>query len=422
MKHILVLLMGIVTTVAGLAQLPSNGSASIVGRVSDETETSYPTEVQVFQIVVRQGIGDVNLKCQTLTQSEGRFECPNLPEGRYLVQARPLLAPVAANTRESEAIPSSVFYPNVTDLDLATIVSLKNGEEKWTDFQLVKVPVVDIAGVLDNHPRGAVITLKSESSGRELDIGVHLRYDSTTGQFNAAHVPAGHYLLAAKCFIGSTEYKAVLPVVVGNSPLRDLRLTALSSAEVTGRLLNLPANYSIYQVRLVRVDGSSRNITTTVTNGAFHFQSVPPGEYILALPSNQSVYVDSLLVGGTSISGPKFSLGSGTVTVDAEFKGPALKIQGLVKQWENVALHAEVIALDEQTGQIYETVTDSERRFALTGLAPGAYRLYAWPGVDIVEYRNPNILKRYDQDSTSVSIEEGSVSSPVELDPISKGW
>jgi hypothetical protein len=157
-----------------------------------------------------------------------------------------------------------------------------------------------------------------------------------------------------------------------------------------------------------------------VEAGAFHFHPVPAGDYILALPSGTPVYVGVLDVGGKSIRGSRFTLvpDQPTVSITAQLQGPALAIQGTVDRWSGDAPKAEVLALNEDSGQIFEGLTDSNLRFSITGVPPGSYRLFAWPGVDSVEYRSLGLLKRYEQDSTQVSLENGAIAGQVELSPI----
>ena len=73
----------------------------------------------------------------------------------------------------------------------------------------------------------------------------------------------------------------------------------------------------------------------------------------------------------------------------------------------------------EDSGEIYRVTTDTQRNFSFAGVKPGTYRLFAWPGVDTVEYRNPLVLSKYNNDSTEVRVDQ-SVGSAIELSPIEK--
>jgi hypothetical protein len=79
-----------------------------------------------------------------------------------------------------------------------------------------------------------------------------------------------------------------------------------------------------------------------------------------------------------------------------------------------------VIAQSEDSGAIYKVTTDKHRNFSFAGVKPGEYRLFAWPGVDTIEYRNPLILRKYNNDSTEVRVDQGRIGSAIELSPIEK--
>jgi hypothetical protein len=44
----------------------------------------------------------------------------------------------------------------------------------------------------------------------------------------------------------------------------------------------------------------------------------------------------------------------------------------------------------------------------------------AWPGTDSVEYRNPLVLRKYNDDSSEVRVNQGEIGSAIELSPIEK--
>lgn len=409
-------------TMSGVAQTSTQGTAAISGTVLDASGAAYPTQVQVLGIGIHQGIGDLYPRCLTLTGKEGHFLCPNLPAGRYIIQAIPLLMPTQQGSTTNQALPASIFYPNVTDLDAASVILVHDGEEELANFQLQDVPVSDVSGLLVDHTPSAAIHLDAVGGGRSIDTRLRFHYDQNTGHFSTSRVAPGHYLLTADWFIDGAEHKAAYPFLVSDNAVRNVRLSSLSNTQIDGRLTSLPENDSITEVRLERVDATLRDITTPVQGGAFHFHPVPAGEYILALPPGSSSYIGSLTVGGTGIGGSRFTIGEDQpdLSITAQLQGPSFVLQGVVESWEGDFPKAEVIALNEDSSQIFEGVTDSNRRFSISGVPPGSYRLYAWPGVDSVEYRSLSLLKRYEQDSTEVSLANGGLTSNLELTPITK--
>jgi hypothetical protein len=255
-----------------------------------------------------------------------------------------------------------------------------------------------------------------------LDAGINPQYDSNTGRFVISNVPAGHYQLIADLFINHKLRRATLPFMVNATPVDNLVLSAIPNVEIRGQLPTLPSGVTISQLLLLSADGSIRDRNTSVKDGAFDFRSVPPGEYILSLPLGQQVYVDSVSVGGRSGGSSRFTIAPGqdTVNLELEVKGPGIPIRGSVKEWEGSAVSAEVIAQSEDSGEFYKVTTDKQRNFLFAGVKPGEYRLFAWPGVDTIEYRNPLVLRKYNNDSTEVRVDQDDIGSAIELSPIEK--
>jgi Polysaccharide lyase family 4, domain II len=214
----------------------------------------------------------------------------------------------------------------------------------------------------------------------------------------------------------------MLPLVVGATPIDNLVLSAIPNVEIKGQIPTLPSGIAISQLLLLSADGSIHDSNTSVKDGAFDFRSVPPGEYILSLPLGQQVYVDSVSVGGKSSGSSRFTIAPGqdTVNLELEVKKSRAQIRGSVKEWQSAAASAEVIAQSEDSGDIYKVTTDKQKNFSFAGVKPGEYRLFAWPGVDTIEYRNPLVLKKYNNDSTEVRVDQDDIGSVIELSPIEK--
>ena len=54
-----------------------------------------------------------------------------------------------------------------------------------------------------------------------------------------------------------------------------------------------------------------------------------------------------------------------------------------------------------------KTVSDQTGRFSLRALRPGDYTLFAWENVEGEEYFNPEFLKSYEGQGSSLHVSEG---------------
>ncbi len=67
------------------------------------------------------------------------------------------------------------------------------------------------------------------------------------------------------------------------------------------------------------------------------------------------------------------------------------------------------------SGEIRTALADSNRQFSFAGLSPGQYRLLAWSKLEDVPYRRPRFLDRYAKGSTTVSLDEDSHATLVDV-------
>jgi hypothetical protein len=94
-------------------------------------------------------------------------------------------------------------------------------------------------------------------------------------------------------------------------------------------------------------------------------------------------------------------------------------VEGVVMGDDKPAAGSFVAMLADpiRPGQPYlnkSATTDQDGHFTLTGVAPGAYRLYAWEESQSEVLREPGLAKPFEQKSVSVKVEE-SGSQQVEL-------
>ena len=430
---------------------------SISGTVLDISGNPYPAQVRVFRKTIREGFASWDSMCGTNTGEQGGFECPNLAEGKYIVQVLPLRTPKKQIGKTKEIIakttPASVFYPGVTDLQQAITISLRSKETGWADVRVTDAPAVEVTGTLFVAARNVYARLKAEAAdGLTLDTGIKPRYDSSTGRVVVPDVPPGHYQLvvnwlgkglerpaasssesnsalenssgeqAASELRNAVFRSATLRFVVDGSPTNPLLVEAAPLIDISGQIPDLPDGVTVSGMRLMSTDGVTRDRGAIMKNGSFIFRSIPEGEYNLSLLPSQSIYVDSVSTGGKSVGNSRFSVAAGQdmVHLDLDVKGPGVSIQGSVKEWGGQAGSADVVAQFEDTGELYKVKTDKERKFSFAGLKPGDYRFFAWPGSDTVEYRNPLVLQKYYNDCTEISVGQDSIGNAIELSPIEK--
>jgi hypothetical protein len=159
-KNVCILSISLILAVTAEAQNMHEEQASMSGRVLKVSGSPYPAKVRVFQIFIRNGFTAMRPSCVTDTDLQGKFECSALPNGKFIVQVLPSRQSKSQTQKtpdsEGEAIPASIFYPGVTDLEDAMPISLHANEAGWADIRVVSAPTVEVTGELKDlyrlHP------------------------------------------------------------------------------------------------------------------------------------------------------------------------------------------------------------------------------------------------------------------------------
>jgi hypothetical protein len=88
-------------------------------------------------------------------------------------------------------------------------------------------------------------------------------------------------------------------------------------------------------------------------------------------------------------------------------------VQGAVRDAKGAPVFAATVAVvpDEPyraTGLLYRSViTDPNGKFEIHGIAPGSYKLFAWPELEGAAYRNAEFMKEYEDRGKPVKVEKG---------------
>jgi hypothetical protein len=54
------------------------------------------------------------------------------------------------------------------------------------------------------------------------------------------------------------------------------------------------------------------------------------------------------------------------------------------------------------------TVANASGQFTIQGVAPGAYKVFAWEAIEQFSYFDPDVLRQYEQNGKAITIEDSS--------------
>ena len=291
MRKLLILATTLSSACSGLTCRGQLTEARLAGRVVDADGNGDVTRVTAYEIRVVNGNQILLARCNTTSNKEGKYECPRLPTGRFIIAA-------STGKRASRTPATTYFSPAATDIGDAEPIVLTAGLDAWAEIHEAPLSGVTLSGKLYPSAPEAAFTFKAVAEGLAIDSGAKVAYDGKTGTFKVDGVLPGHYVLEASWLVEDAEHRAAVPVVVSKRPITGLRVDALANVTLSGTVVSKEAN-TISRLSMRRVDGMIPELTVPIENGTFLFPTVPSGEYIFSSP-DQSVFVDSIVTDGKS--------------------------------------------------------------------------------------------------------------------------
>jgi Carboxypeptidase regulatory-like domain len=430
-------------------------AAVVRGRVTDEDGDPLPNaQVAVLRQTFVSGRSRWEQAGAERTNDLGEYRVAGLPAGNYYVSVSPPpdfksliegagAEPHVTNDQPATASPTSsqtssqtsyqtTYYPGTPDRGQAAPVELHAGDEFPVNFSLTPSPSLSIRGSVVNLPprASAAIMLQSRDFNLVLN-GAEMHAD---GSFVIRDVAPGAYTILATVENAAVPMMARQALQVVSNSVEDVRLAPQPGGWIHGRLrLESQGNghVDLSQIFLVlrSVDGDDEPLggfgmgdgfsrTAHVAgDGSFEWKSVPPGNYFVQLASdgggNSDWFLKSVLAGGREVDDSGISVNGGTVVLDGVASANGGVAEGVVtdQKGEPVA-NAVIVAVPEtrlraRVERFRKTVSDQSGRFALHGIQPGEYTLFAWESVDGEAYYNPEFLKNYEQQGSALRMSEG---------------
>jgi protocatechuate 3,4-dioxygenase beta subunit len=213
---------------------------------------------------------------------------------------------------------------------------------------------------------------------------------------------------------------------VGTTPLDGIKVVLSSPANIRGALRvdgNAQVDLSQLYVSLSEENPADpermwgRGVQVTARDGTFEMSDVPPGDYRLEVGARgrglEDWYTKSVHFGSRDVTDSLLQVtGGGTVPLDVLISPAGATIQGVVKDANDHPVSAAMVVTVPQGKHsdrfdLYQTAaTDQQGTFKIRGAAPGTYKVFAWEDVDNEAWFDPDFMKNYESQGTSVSVNE----------------
>ncbi|MGH9629515.1 MAG: carboxypeptidase regulatory-like domain-containing protein [Bryobacteraceae bacterium] len=424
-------------------ELKLTPQAVITGLVLDDVgEPLSQVAVQVLQRRFFRGKRQLMPRGGGQSDDTGEFRISGLAPGRYYLSAtyrRMMFGPPTRNTSdEPEAEYVTTYYPGSTEPTAASAIDVQAGQElSGIDIRMQKSRVYRIRGKVTGGPGQSLRNLRLMVFPREREPGFFGMGGSAglikeDGSFEMGGVQPGSYYVAAMRTEGRPTIVGKAPVDVGQEDVEGVTLAIgrgvtlngtvridapkdeLEAARAQGTRLAVDG----IRIQLSPMEGMGFNAPNAATkeDGSFivegvgldkyriHAMNLPEGAYLKSIRSGDQEVLDSgidLSAGGDRQVEITLGLGGG-------------QIDGIVQDRQSQLAVGSMVTLipDPPKTDRYDlnrmTTTDQNGRFALKGVPPGEYKMFAWEEVDPGAYSDPEFLKPHDSKAVKISVKEKS--------------
>jgi hypothetical protein len=381
------------------------------------------------------------------TNDLGEFRIAGLRPGSYIIAATP---PPSSNEtpipnqpepkpQNDHSINGTTYYPGTLTNQDATPLELHSGDETRITFSILTTHAYHISGSVTGIPAGSAITQIMLESPAGTTIPPS---ELQNGKFQFPDVVPGTYtpLLITATFADGQPHMQMShlgqPIQVINSDIEDLHLQPEPGGQLRGRFhldTNQKFDFTQLQVTLISADSSAGSfgrgfpveggdfsgisgVSTVGADGTFILKNVAGGTYYLAITAKSNnlrdYFTKSITLDGRDVSDFGIPIHSDT-RIDVVLSANGASVFGTVVDAQGQPVpDATVIDVPAEPHQsrpdLYQrTATDANGHFALRGLNPGKYVVFAFEELT-EDPRQPNFLKSNPPQSQPIRLEESS--------------
>ena len=410
-----------------------NPDASISGAVTDEeNEAVRNGRVILFKSGLQDGSQSVRFANQVQLDDAGHYRFDHVEPGKYYVAvlARPWFAqylqrsaqrvddngqplPAQPLRPELDVAYATTFYPQATDPNGATLITVGPGDRFVGDVTLTAVPAVHVR-IVNLNDAGNVILFQPTFDGAKMPLFADAD-EVAPGAVELNGVAPGHYILNLVSRNGEVADRQDREVDLTGDQEIDASRHPASVVTITGKV-HLENNQSLsgqLALRFRNVDTGDNFGEPIGDKGQFEIQHDlgKPGTYEVGLVNQDgTIAVRSITATGAKAVGRNVTLtGGGSVRLDILASKGLARVDGTVLHDGKPSSQAMVVLVPQDPANnrvlFRRDQSDSDGTFSLTNVVPGRYTIVALQNGWDLEWSNPSVLAPYLKDGQPLMVE-----------------
>ncbi len=369
------------------------------------------------------------------TDDRGQFRIFHLAPGRFFLRVkdafhfRERFEETEDQTAKAVKGFLPIYYPDTTDMSEATLLELNPGEElAGVDFTIRSAQVLRVRGRAINGFTGerindAFVAVTPLSPAARENGAASTSLDEVNHRFTIENLVPGRYIVSVDAWVlpDRKRWGGSQEIDLTESGLDDIQVKLFPGHDLVGRVqaivgknLDFPELQVILESRSDLAFGTA--FTHVKADGSFFLLDVQQAIYdidIGGLP--EGYYLKSARLGTVDATEIGLRIGEElpTMPLILEVSSAVGQVDGAVELTNGKSACTATVVLipngNRRSIQRYFQTTEVDRfgRFVLHGIAPGAYKLFAFDDGNEVAYRDPGSLQLYEKQGQAVQIDEG---------------
>lgn len=412
-------------------------AATVAGRVLDfDSEPIAGALIAIYKSTYGPNGRRLIVAGYTRSDDRGEYRLYWMTPDEYYIAASytsarlgPLFVPINNNTLPAPNGYPPMFYRNAPDSARAEKIQLKPGEQRnAVDFQMMRVPVVNIRGTITDGRTGRGVAVPVLLSGvSEIQGGLSFQGQSdAAGKYELSGIPSGTYrmLVQQVTLAGSTAMRSL---DVGTQDILGYDVVIEPGVSVKGRIVTddgapLPSlgRPTILLAPALGTLASGGSPRLFQPSGEFEILNVQKGSYnVVSSGWPEDFYMKSATFGrADALSAPISISGEGQDVLEVVLSSGTGRVTGTIAASVGGPPFsgAQVVLVPEEKLRdktaLYKTaITDQNGGFSFRSIPPGNYSVFAWDYVESGALYSRDFLKPYESAAAPVQVEAKSESA-----------